>query len=380
MTTFYVLTDITSSAFETANPTYDRLLDTLFISEGALVTVDADFGWYELKLGDWNGSATLKYGRITDDGSAHTITSSYRCIPYSVGGALNSINFTGQALVANGHSFIDGYQSGAINCTLNLDGCAVSGTGAAIFCKSATWQTITGNWTINNCDCSITGFRTGTHWDMQGNITITNNVFSRFSYYTTHHRFCPQMSGDFNMSNNTVADYCYMYQMTFTGAFRMINNMFAQPTHTNYPKYYYQNMISSDSLFTTPEAITLTLADGADGALDVTIPSISGNPQPVCELALRVGAAPDFTDYILGRFAESQTISIGAWNNAGTWIKISGGDSVQVLCRCINTVGTTTGTGGTQVVTDSTAAPTYNVTTELTARMSAELYTEYPNE
>ena len=350
MSTFNILSNTTSTQFEIDNPTFDRTLDTIFISEGSLLTVNADFGWNELKLGDYSGSATDKYGRITDDGSAHTITIGNRCIPYSIGGALNSIDFTNQSIImSSAHSFIDGYQSGTIDCSLNLDGCDFTNTPSYKLFPFIVNQTITGNWTINNCTYSGVGvfYCNPTVWTMQGDLTITNNTFTDFT--TISVAFSPQISGDFDMSDNIITGNIYMPTMTFSGAFKMDNNKFSG--WVKMPTVYYQQLDLTVAELTVPEAITLTLADGADGTLDVTIPSISGNPQPVCELALRVGAAPDFTDYILGRFAESQTISIGAWNNAGTWIRINGGDSVQVLCRCINSTGTTAGTGGTQAVT-----------------------------
>ena len=433
MANFDVTTNMNLDAFLIANPTYDNstaTTDDIYISGNTTLTWDdsdsaTSFHYRRIFVGDNSaGTAATKRGNIafTKSNVPVTLVNVYDAglneLYHGIGPTasagecsviINSNNMTASthgAGLATEMSLLSSSVTGphrayGANSVITVKDIVFSNVntkkfGHLLFCYTngnasttftldgLTWYGSTANHIIWNITTCLQNFKVKnstfylsrnsqmfiTAWSASGSVELNNLTFDGQSTYN----YVILFNTILNDTTETTWKNIHFHNMTVPQS-TLLRCQGSSDTAANYNTIEFHAAAK-----TIPEAITLTLSDGADGTLDVTIPSISGNPQPVCELALRVGAAPDFTDYILGRFAESQTISIGAWNNAGTWIRINGGDSVQVLCRCINTVGTTTGTGGTQVVTDSTAAPTYNVTTELTARMSAELYTEYPNE
>ena len=431
MANFDVTTNMNLDAFLTANPTYDNstaTTDDIYISGNTTLTWDdsdsaTSFHYRRIFVGDNSaGTAATKRGNIafTKSNVPVTLVNVYDAglseYDHGIGPTasagecsviINSNNMTasthGAGLATNMSLLSSGvtgaHQAYGANSVITVKDIVFSNVntkkfGHLLFCYTngnasttftldgLTWYGSTANHIIYIITTGLQNFkiknstfylsRNGqifiTTWSASGSMELNNLTFDGQSTYP----YVIPLEYILNDTTETTWKNIHFHNMTVPKSTHLPCQG-SSDTAANYNTIEFHAAAK-----TAPEAITLTLADGADGTLDVTIPSISGNPQPLCELALRVGAAPDFTDYILGRFSQSQTITIGAWNNAGTWTKFLENDSVQVLCRCINTAGTTNGTGANATVTGGGAGtapgrPTLTVVFKASTKVTATI-------
>ena len=368
MATFDVITSQTWTQFLVTNPGWNGATDAVYVSESAVLTLDQNITIQYFYCGDnAAGTAVVKEGRIYNRTGTFTATfkatGNYATVgmqtdPSMAGTYLfcdlqnDNLTITGEG--GNSYLLLNYYQNTSdgtaiIDCAnINLFYFVLwyrkNPHVGAITIKSAELNTISGQFVnLASEDLVVSGTQTfdGLTW----NSTCSINIF-RTAPWGDFHKLIIN-----NFTNKKAYSRLYIKRIRSGSGYNMQMEEYLFTMFGKHATALHLAFQIDPTAQTVPEAITITLADGTDGTLDAVIPSISGSPQPVCELAVRVGAAPDFTDYILGRFSQSQTITIGAWNNAGTWTKFAAGDAVQVLCRCINTAGTTNGTGANATVT-----------------------------
>lgn len=364
MADFDITSDANWSTWITgAGSGYDDTADTIYISEGSKLIIDADASIYIARTGDnSSGTATDKYGIITDDGSAHTLTIKNKLIPESVGGSDNLIDLEEQTINFSGaHSFIDGYNSGSIDCSLRLVNNTISGgTSWAVF-MMWTSQTITGDWLIHNNTISTKLFYARTSWTQQGNMTITDNTIGTFA----DPQCSPTLHADcvWAMTGNDISGNTYMHGMIIPDTDNVImnNNSFGNFIRLNNSYDWTTNPGTVTAASWDGSGDDISISDNNDGTITISLENtVSGSPSPNIELYARIGSSPAYSDtYFLGEFDSSlfpKTIYTD-----GTGTEFSNEDDVYVQARVINSAGSENASNS-PTVTIETSAATWNGT------------------
>lgn len=357
MAEYEITSSTTSSNFTSNNPAYDGTTDCISIHNSATFTINANFSAQYIWLGE-NGSGTAgtKAGTLTNSGS-HTLT-------ITAGGGNNGIRFGGSSgsnavLDIDGLDIDDNANSYGVNLysssnnggSVSVKNCTIDGSKYACIHDFANINVDTefDNVTMNNISNSALAFDDDAN--LTGTVNISNCTLNSdvriLNGFTNHDTLI--VVGNTITQNGTWLEYRSVNDLTWYNNKRTndSDNSFAILPYNQYDKIDY-----SDTQFAPASwsgmGDDFSVSDNGDGTFGIVANEIDGTPAPYYKIFVRQGASPGYSaNYLWGlvpyNSGSSVSVDIGAWNNNGTYEKVTANQTYYVQVQAYNDLGTVNG-------------------------------------